>query len=340
MNKTLTFHVQGMHCNACVALTESELQERSDVAVAKANLANCSVEVTGDFSGQSPQAVADNLTKTLAPHGYRLLTDRPVRQVSKREFMLAAAIALACIAVFVVLQRLGLVNLISSDTLSYGSAALIGVIASVSSCMAVVGGLVLSMSATFAQRGQLVRPHLLFHASRLATFFVLGGVIGAIGSAFTLSSTATFVLSVVIGLVMLSLGFNLLDILPWTKRIMPSLPTSISKRLMNTASLNTTLTPALLGLATFFLPCGFTQSMQLYSLSTGSFLSGALTMLFFALGTLPVLSLVSFSSFAIGRGKQSGLFFKTAGFIVIAFGLFNILAALAAIGVLPPLLVF
>lgn len=32
-----------------------------------------------------------------------------------------------------------------------------------------------------------------------------------------------------------------------------------------------TFTPLLIGLGTFFLPCGFTQSMQIAALSTGSF---------------------------------------------------------------------
>lgn len=35
-----------------------------------------------------------------------------------------------------------------------------------------------------------------------------------------------------------------------------------------------TFTPIIIGFATFFLPCGFTQSMQIAALSSGSFVSG------------------------------------------------------------------
>jgi len=94
------------------------------------------------------------------------------------------------------------------------------------------------------------------------------------------------------------------------------------------------------GAATFFLPCGFTQAMQIYTLSTGSFLSGGLTMLAFALGTLPVLALISFSSFSIKQSAKAGIFFKTAGIIVIMFALLNIFNSLAAVGVVPPLFNF
>jgi len=86
------------------------------------------------------------------------------------------------------------------------------------------------------------------------------------------------------------------------------MPKFISKRAYGISKLNHTLTPLLVGIATFFLPCGFTQSMQIYTFSTGNFWGGGFTMLFFALGTLPVLALVSFSSFSIKNNKNSGIF--------------------------------
>ena len=149
--------------------------------------------------------------------------------------------------------------------------------------MAVVGGLVLSMSASFAKEGDKVRPQVLFHVGRLASFFLLGGVIGLLGSTFQLGGTGTFVLSFIVAIVLLILGINLLDIFPWAKKLQPTLPAFIGKSVHSVKNLNHTLTPLLVGIVTFFLPCGFTQSMQIYSLSTGSFWTGSLTMLSFAL---------------------------------------------------------
>ena len=58
--------------------------------------------------------------------------------------------------------------------------------------------------------------------------------------------------------------------------------------------------------ADFFLPCGFTQALQLYVLGKGSFATGAVTMLVFALGTLPaLLSLSALSSFAKGDFQKA-----------------------------------
>ena len=210
----------------------------------------------------------------------------------------------------------------------------------------------LSMSANFAKEGDpssasslrsadygasKVRPQILFHVGRVASFFVFGGVIGALGSAFQLGATGTFVLSFIVAIVLLILGINLLDIFPWAKKLQPTMPKFIGTHVHGLKNLNHTLTPVLVGVATFFLPCGFTQSMQIYTLTTGNFWTGAFIMSAFALGTLPVLAILSFSSLGIHKKAQSGVFFKTAGIVVIFFGIFNLINSLVAAGIIPPL---
>jgi len=334
------FHVHGMHCNSCVLLIESKLGELEQVSTVKASLGTCCVEVEGNFAGQDKEAVAVVLSRVLTGHGYSLSLDEEKKTKGWADFKWAVPIALVFIVVFLVLQKMGLVNLIGAGEVTYATALIIGLIASVSTCMAVVGGLLLSMSATFAKEGDKVKPQLMFHLSRLVSFFVLGGVIGAIGAAFTLNVAATFILSLVIGLVMLILGLNLLDIFPQVKKWQPAMPKFIARRAHGVSQLNHTLTPLLVGAATFFLPCGFTQSMQLYTLTTGSFWQGGLTMLVYALGTLPVLGLISFSSFSISKSPKAGIFFKAAGLIVIMFALFNLINSLVVIGLLAPVFNF
>ncbi len=335
-----TFHVTGMHCRACVLMTESELQDVPYVSRAKTSLEAECVEVTGDFEGKDASTIAADLTLVLAKHGYALSVEKQKKTKHWGEFRNAVPIALAFIIVFFLLQKAGVVNLIGGGKPSYVTAFVVGLVASVSTCMAVVGGLVLSMSATFAKEGDKVRPQIMFHAGRIVSFFLLGGVIGVLGSVFRLSGFGSLVLGLVLGLVMLILGLNLLDVFDWTKKLQPSMPKFLSKYALGVSKLNHTLTPVLVGIATFFLPCGFTQSMQLYALSTGSFLTGGFTMLAFALGTFPVLALISFSSFSAEKSRNKGVFFKTAGLIVIAFAVFNILTALVAAGYIAPIFNF
>ena len=338
--ETYTYYVSGMHCPSCPILIESEISDLKEVVKVKASLKENKVEVEGDFGERNINEIAEDFNKILKSHGYTISVEKLKSKIKWREFFVAIPIALAFIFLFIFLQKLGIVNLVTGSKVTYGTAFVIGLIASVSSCMAVVGGLVLSISATFAKDGDRIRPQLLFHIGRLISFFVLGGIIGILGSTFTLGGTGTFVLSFLVALILLILGINLLDIFPWAKKLQPALPLFIGKHVNNLKTINHTLTPLLIGIATFFLPCGFTQSMQIYALSTGSFATASIIMFAFALGTLPVLALLSFSSSGIHKKAQSGIFFKTAGLIVIFFGIFNLINSLVIAGIISPLFNF
>ncbi|MDP2815690.1 MAG: sulfite exporter TauE/SafE family protein, partial [Rectinemataceae bacterium] len=316
-----------MHCKSCIALTEGELTDLPEVTHAESSLKTHTIDVTGDFGDRTPEQIAQLLTEPLKRHGYSVHLEKQPHKVRWADFTYAVPIAAVFVAIFIVLQKLGIVNLVGTGEMTYTTAFVIGLVASVSTCMAVVGGLVLSMSANYAKEGEAVRPQVLFHIGRLVSFFVLGGVIGVLGSVFQLGGTGTFVLSFIVAIILLILGLNLLDVFPWTKKFIPTLPSSFGKGVRGLKGATGALTPLLIGAATFILPCGFTQSMQLYTLTTGSYLEGALTMFVFALGTLPVLALLSFSALSIKK-MQTGVFYKTAGLVVIFFGLFNLVNSL------------
>lgn len=327
-----------MHCKACIILIEESFRDLPFVENAKVSLADNQVIVTGVFSG-TPEKVAEDLTKLVHAHGYTISVEK-THAIRWGDFVYAVPIAFALIAVFLLLQKAGLTNLITSSNVSYGTAFGIGLIASVSSCLAIVGGLVLSLSASSAREGGTWRTQTLFHAGRLGGFFVLGGLVGMLGNSLHLSLTANIILSAIVALVMLMLGINLLDVFHFAKRLQLTMPVLFSKHLARGSKHDHYLAPALIGIGTFFLPCGFTQSMQLYALSTGSFVQGSLTMLFFALGTLPMLALLSFGSLNIAHKSWKGIFFKTAGIIVIILALFNFTNAIATMGIINPIFNF
>jgi sulfite exporter TauE/SafE/copper chaperone CopZ len=334
-------HIEKMHCQSCVILTETELQLHPAVKSVKANLHLKQVEVSGDFGDKTPEEIAKELSPLLEKFDYQITANteaKPTRQWA--DFKQAGLFASIFIIIFLLLQKTGIINLVNSSSINLSTAFIIGIIASLSTCMAVVGGLVLSVSTNFAKEGDKIKPQVLFHLGRLVSFFILGGVIGSIGAAFQLGLYGTFILSLLVGIIMIILGVNLLDIFHWSKKLQPTMPKFISRHIFQLKAVNHTLTPLLLGLATFFLPCGFTQSMQIYSLSTGNFWTGALTMSAFALGTLPVLILLSFGSLAITKQQNKSIFFKTAGLVVLFFGLFNLLNSFTSIGWLPPFLNF
>lgn len=337
--ETYVFHVTGMHCKACSILIEDAFKELPNVESTHVSLSGQQVTVTGEFAG-TPEEIADELTKLVHSRGYTISVEKNAHVAGWKDFAYALPIAAIIVLGFVLLQKAGLANLITGSDVNYGTAFIIGLIASVSSCLAIVGGLVLSLSASSAREGGTWRTQALFHVGRLGGFFILGGVVGLIGNSLHLGLTANIVLGIIVALVMLILGINLLDVFHFTKKLQFTLPTRFSKHVVRGSYHDHYLAPVLVGIGTFFLPCGFTQSMQLYALSTGSFMQGALTMFVFALGTFPMLALLSFGTLNIAHKPWKGIFFKTAGIIVIALALLNLANALATAGVISPLFNF
>jgi len=86
--------------------------------------------------------------------------------------------------------------------------------------------------------------------------------------------------------VVLRMWLHLLHILPNITSMWFHLPKSWSEKTLTTK--NPIFAP-LIGALTFFLPCGFTLSMQLIAVNTGSFRQWWLAMAIFALWTAPVL---------------------------------------------------
>ncbi len=326
---TVLLHVQGMHCRACVVLIESSALELDGVTSARVEYARKTLELRGVYDTTTEQIVA-KLNTALAPHGYRV-SSAPLPQEDTsnwRELFIAVPLASVVLLLLWLLHTLGLVDAVRIDTVTYGTAFIIGVVASLSTCVAVVGGLVLSLSATFAKDGKNVRPMILFHGARLATFFLLGGALGALGSTFAVSPTLISLLGLSAGLIMLFLGIRLTGLLSQVR--MPQLPAFALRRIPRFSS-GGSMTPFAAGAVTFFLPCGFTQSMQFYALSVGGFWEGALTLLMFALGTLPVLAALSFGAYRVRLHAWSGVFFKTIGLLVSVFAGSTIIGTLTAL---------
>lgn len=333
--KTYTFHVSGTHCASCKILIEDVLNDQPDIQQSHVDLKKETVTIeTG--SEQSPEAMAQMLTAKIKPNGYTLSIEKIVQEKKSDDVIWKALpIGLVFLILFFILQKSGILNLGIGGKTTPATSFIIGLIASVSSCLAVVGGLILSLSAKVAQdesTGTSKKQFVLFHGGRLAGFALLGGLLGLAGKAVGVSFTFSAILGLIASTVMIMLGLNLVGVFKKNKVTMPSGIFKLFRKVEHA-----TFTPILIGIGTFFLPCGFTQAMQVAALSSGSFISGLLIMLFFALGTFPMLSILSFSSVSFAHSKHAPLFFKSAGVIVVGLGIFALLAGLAGLGIIQPL---
>ncbi len=331
--KNYTFHVSGTHCASCKILIEDVLGEQDFVKKVKVDLENKVVEVVSEME-HTPEELAQMLTDKIKNNGYVLSIEKKLGLKKDEEVIWTALpIGLAVLALFFLLQKSGLLSLGINGKATPTTSFIIGLVASVSSCLAIVGGLVLSISAKISQDEKSdTRTFILFHIGRLASFALLGGVLGMLGGAIGINFTLATILGILASVVMIILGLNLVGVFEKNKITLPSGIFSFFRKVEHQ-----TFTPLLVGFGTFFLPCGFTQSMQIAALSSGSFISGFLIMFAFALGTLPVLSLLSFGSSSFAGSKHAPLFFKSSGIVVIGLGLFALFSALVALGIINPI---
>lgn len=331
--KNYTLHVSGTHCASCKILIEDILGDQDIVKGVHVNLKKEIVYIDTD-SNSSPEELASLLTEKIKSHGYTLSVEKVIKEKQSDEIIWKAIpIGLVFLVLFFILQKSGILNLGIGGKTTPAISFIIGLIASVSSCLAIVGGLVLSLSAKISQDNVSdTKTFALFHIGRIGSFALLGGVLGLIGNAIGISFTFTAILGIIASLVMLFLGLNLVGVFEKNKITLPSGIFNFFRKIEHK-----TFTPLIIGFGTFFLPCGFTQSMQVVALSSGSFISGMMIMLAFALGTLPVLLLLSFGGASLAHGKHAPLFFKSAGVVVIGLGIFALLAGLAGVGIINPL---
>jgi sulfite exporter TauE/SafE/copper chaperone CopZ len=327
--------VGGMVCVNCEILIQHRLKNVPGVEGVRADHKRGFAEI--NYRGELDTAA---LQRAVEEDGYHVSPwdeSRAAQRNSPRDYVEISGLFIVLGGLAFALQHFGLMprGIALSDTMSLGLVFLIGLVASVSSCMAVTGGLLVAAAATYNERTpglsdfQRLKHHFYFNAGRIISYTLLGGAIGALGSALALSEEAGGFLTIVASAIMIVLGLQMLGLLPRVGRFL--LPSSIAERVHDLASRKIAGGAFTLGALTFFLPCGFTQALQLYVLGRGSFGTGALTMLVFALGTLPaLLSLSALSSFAKGAFQKH--FLRLAGAAIIVLGALNIQYGLTLIG--------
>jgi sulfite exporter TauE/SafE len=157
-----------------------------------------------------------------------------------------------------------------------------------------------------------------FNAGRIATYVGLGAVAGAFGAMVPFFAVA---LRPVAAIALVGLGLHLAGIsslftkverigLPLWKRLAP-----LTKK-----PLHATLLGAIWG----FVPCGLVYAALTLAATSGSTLSGTLTMLAFGAGTLPVMAAIA----TVARGVLR--YRRFAGILVLALGIHQTVLAFAA----------
>ncbi len=337
-------YIGGMHCKGCVTLLTDELAKvkgvkNVDVSLKKETAKLYYDKIEPDFS---------EIRKLVKKLGYEASLNEPAKnghlKATPKQCVLAFGISAGLLALYTLFKRAGFLDFINltNPNINFGVSFLIGIVASLSTCFVIVGSIVIVFNEKYQGNGSLstvkssVFPNALFQAGRVVTFFLLGGLLGAVGGELNLSGRFVSIYTIIIAFVMLILSFNILGIFP-SLNLGIAMPKPIRNYFSKLKTSNSKIAPLLLGGITFFLPCGFTQSMQIFALTSGSFTKGALSLLFFALGTLPVLLLTGLVT-GITRGRKLVVFQKVAGILILVFAISTFSAGIPLLKVNSPIL--
>ncbi len=352
--KEHVYFVKGMHCASCEIILEKGIIAQAGVKAVEASSHNSKVVI--EYEREYPSK--EELNKIFQKDGYSFFNqeikrkdkslfikrnkdgDIVIDRKQLKDSLITFGIALAVIIVFIILHKSGLSALISVSTKSSLPVFfLFGVLAGLSSCAALVGGIVLSMSKQWLEVHEgsdstfrKLQPHFLFNAGRLISYAVLGALLGAIGSALQLSLTFMSVLIIAVSALMIFLALQMLGI-KYFQRFQITSPRFITRYVADESNFKGKYMPLVMGGLTFFLPCGFTITAQGLALASSSVIQGGLIMLFFAVGTLPMLLGIGLSSVKFSQKPHlAKRFLKIAGVLVLFFALFNINAQLNVLG--------
>ena len=336
MEKTVIIRVRGMTCGSCELRIESALSGLSGTKEVKADAAKGRVRVRFD----SGTITEDALREAIEAAGYTA-----VKPDEKEGFSVLqlAGIGVILAALFLFLGRTGLFNMVPevNQTMGYGILFLIGVLTSLH-CVAMCGGINLSQSVQRDQPAQdnhdkpfaRLKPGLLYNGGRVISYTLIGGLAGALGSAISFSAGAQGIIVLLAGGFMILMGVNMLGLFPWIRKLTPRLPkvlgSKISSRVQGKG-------PLIVGLLNGLMPCGPLQSMQIFALGTGSFLAGALSMLLFSLGTVPLMLGFGTLSSLLSKRFQSKVM-KISALLVVFLGVAMMSRGMSLSGVNLPIL--
>lgn len=279
-----TLPLQGMICRSCEDVVCTALLHTRGVIEVQANYRRGAAEVEYD-----PAIVGrEELEKTLARAGYPV-GEGGVSGTVIDLLCLAAAAVLVWLIMRVKASFLPMAE--SGVSLSY--VFVLGLLTS-THCIAMCGGIMLSQTTPSELSGVRIKrvrggalASLCYNGGRVASYTLMGAVFGAVGAVLSYTMAVKSAVFTVAGLAVALIGLRMLGILPAIGGASPTLPGACA--LPEKARKRALGKPLALGLLTGLMPCAPLQAMWLYAMSSGKASTGALSMLVFSLGTLPLM---------------------------------------------------
>lgn len=330
------FNIGGMTCINCQNKIQKALRNTKGVLNATVSYK----EGTADIEYDEKRINTQKLKNVIENLDYKVLS-AGAKKSPDITYTLGVIAIIA--ALYYVLEAFGILNnLVPSrlaDTkMGYGMLFVIGLITSVH-CIAMCGGIGLSQSLpSDKSETKAFLPSLLYNFGRVCSYTAIGFVLGLLGSIIGGGSKIGVpimlqsVLKIVAGLAMAIMGINMLGIFPGLRRLTIHTPVAIARIIGDKK--RASKAPFIIGMLNGLMPCGPLQAMWIVALASANPLSGALSMLMFSLGTVPLMLGLGSVVSMLGRRFTSQVM-KVGAILVVVLGLAMITQGAALSGMMP-----
>lgn len=317
-SKKTVIRISGMHCPACDILVKKKLESGNIVKVVP-NQQKMTLEIThiGNLS-------LDEINGVLCDYGYRVSSlDESIVNASKIEKVKDSLVYAVLVgAVLYLVNDLKLIpDFVTNPTLGLSNSFILGLIASVSTCMATTGAVLAGYIHLVKNKSKMTTLTVLFLVGRIASYTFFGFLVGAFGGVFSTITQFGGIINIVVASILFVVAFDMLEIIslgtildmvPGVKLVKSSIAARSTSRSSHFGAL-------LLGISTYFLPCGFSLTTQAYALSTKDPIQSSIIMTAFALGTIPSLFALSFIT-KIRHTKVYAHAIKVLGVVIFFVG--------------------
>lgn len=302
--------IRGMICQSCTDEVSGMLLQTKGVIKASVSYCKALAAVSYDPALVTPE----ELERRIKSLGY------DTGERSRAERLLDLACVLLTVLLVWLLLRWGGVSPEISGA-GFGGLFLVGVSTS-PHCLGMCGGILLSACHGRAGRKAQFCAALAYNGGRMASYTILGAAFGALGTVLTYTLSMKSMLFTMLGLLIVLLGLNMWGLLP----SLPSLPGEqgavcrLPERLRHHA-------PLLVGLLTGLMPCGALYTAWLCAMSSGSAGKGALLMMAFEFGTVPLMMLFASLGMLLPR-EWTKYLRKLSAVLVTSMGLKMLISGL------------
>lgn len=306
MMKDITIKISGMFCPNCEKKIADALSGTDGIKNAQVSYKDGKADISYDEDLVS----LEKIEKVINDAGYKISGD--AKKINMQNIYILIIVA----ALYIILKRFGVLDIFRvfpeiQTGMSYGMLFIIGLLTSVH-CIAMCGGINLSQSVSSVKNGDsVIKSNLLYNLGRVISYTVIGGVVGAVGSVISFGGGLRGIVAIIAGAFMIIMGANMLGLFRFLQLRIPAKIIAPLNRLKRGNS------SFVVGLLNGFIPCGPLQTMQLYALYTGSFFGGALSMLLFSVGTVPLMLLFGAVSGRLNKRFASKLLAVSAVLIVV-----------------------